>query len=100
MKSETSYSFLKDKEEDKDIEIDYDALINLAAKDFSVDIVEDDEKNEVSFYCKTCKKFVEVQRIPSLSKKRKKVQFSCNECHKKTVFYGTKRGINAHFHLT
>lgn len=95
--SQSNYSFLKDKEEDKEIEIDYNSLINLSEKDFSVDLVE--EKDEVVFYCRTCKKFVDVARIPSRSKKQKKVQFSCNECNKKTVFYGTKRGIDAHFHL-
>jgi len=99
MKSEIQYSFLKEKEEDKEIKIDYDALINLPAKDFSVEISDEDEKNEVTFYCRNCKKFVDVKRIPSPSKKRKKVQFSCNECHKKTVFYGTRRGVNAYFHL-
>lgn len=96
--SNTNYSFLKDKEEDKHIEIDYDSLIYLGKKDFSQEL-EGEEKDEVIFYCRTCKHITDVERIPSRSKKKKKVQFMCTDCNKKNVYYGTRRGIAGYFHL-
>ena len=93
-----SYSFLKDKEEDKHIEIDYDALTDLAQKDFS-DPLEETHQDDVAFYCRTCKTITDVSRVASRSKKKQKVQFSCNLCKGGNVYYGTKRGIAKYFHL-
>lgn len=86
-----STNFLKDKEDDKNIEIEYDSLINLDKKDFSKVI--DEEKKEVAFYCKKCKKFVDV----SQKKVDKKRVLSCKLCDGNDLLYGTKEGLSSYF---
>lgn len=93
-----SYTFLREAEEDAKIEINYDALIDLQKKDFSnPEIGEEGPKDDIVFYCKDCKALVDVNRIPP--SKQKKVQFCCATCQGKSVFYGTKRGVEKFFHL-
>ena len=125
MKEKLSYSFLTDKEDDIAIEesqIDYDGLIYLDKKDFSMnaskDFVEKPENEEISFYCKACKKITDIKDIaeieadkaketlkpvnkfkPKKSKNNKKTHLVCNICSKEEIIIGTTRGINEHFHL-
>ncbi len=94
-----SYSFLRESENDAIIEINYDALIDLSKKDFSIDESTATENDHaIAFYCKDCKQLVEVMRVPSKGKKPK-VQFCCAQCHGKKVFYGTHAGIERFFHI-
>lgn len=107
---QNSGTFLQDKEEDKIIEINYDALIDLSQKDFSstehlsLDVEpseeELDEKNAIVFYCRDCKKMVEVRRMDRSKKRKKNVYFECTECEGKNVLYGTNRGVGQYFHLS
>lgn len=104
------YNFLRDAEDHVDIEshnIDYDSLVTLQEKKFIVGppiAEESTEKNKfteefdgIVFYCKDCKKIVEAERLAPT--KKQKVKFKCNECNSKNIFYGTKRGIEAYFHI-
>lgn len=107
---QSSGTFLQDKEEDKIIEIDYDALVDLSRKDFSCisevsteekEPLQDEEgKKEISFYCRDCKKMVEVKRVDRSKKRKKSVHFECMECGGKNVLYGTKKGLEQYFHLS
>ena len=103
------YNFLRDAEDHKEIEsheIDYDSLVTLQEKKFLVGEGEESEekKNKFSeefdgivFYCRDCKKLVDVEKMPPT--KRQKIKFKCQECTSKSVLYGTKRGIEAYFHI-
>ena len=109
MHEKLSYNFLTDKEEDIIIEesqIDYDGIIYLDKKDFSIyslkDFVEKSEDEEVSFYCKICKKIITEENIThekSITKKKKQNHLVCNICKKAEIIIGTTRGIQEHFHL-
>lgn len=98
-KSALSSAFLQDKEEDKVIEIDYDSLVDLSQKDFSAQENLEEDKDSILFYCRDCKKPVEVSRLNSSSKKQK-VRFRCDVCQSENVFYGTKRGLSQYFHFS
>ncbi len=120
------YNFLTDKEEDIPIEesqIDYDALINLDKKDFSLELKQDFTKKEndenIIFYCKSCKKITDILdvndsnneniekkinvdikfRRKKKQKNKKKIHLICELCNKEDIIIGTKRGISEHFHL-
>ena len=128
-----SYNFLTDKEDDIVIEesqINYDALIYLDKKDFSLqaksDFTEKDDDEDISFYCKFCKKITDIldtdeqNKIKSETeqninnevkfqkqKKKKKnkkqnnaIHLMCEVCHKEEIIIGTKRGLHEYFHLT
>jgi ribosomal protein L33 len=88
-----SSDFLKDKEDDKNIEIEYDALVNLDKKDFSKVIEED--KKEIVFYCKKCKKYIDVTKETV----DKKITLSCDACKGNDLFYGTKEGLSSYFYI-
>lgn len=104
------YNFLRDAEDHKEIEsheIDYDSLVTLQEKKFLVgepEEIEDEKKNKFSeefdgivFYCRDCKKLVDVEKMSPT--KKQKMKFKCQECTSKSVLYGTKRGIEAYFHI-
>jgi hypothetical protein len=103
------YDFLQDAEDAEiSAEIDYDALLHLEKKDFSKEKRDDfgEEKDAIIFYCRDCKSEQEVTRLGSSAEgkekgKRKKaepkIQFECNACKNKNIFYGTKRGIKEYF---
>ncbi|HIQ57459.1 TPA: hypothetical protein EYG84_02140 [Candidatus Gracilibacteria bacterium] len=119
-----NYSFLTDKEDHIDInesQIDYDGLIYLDKKDFSMsankDFVDKPENEEVSFYCKACKKITDIKDIAEIeaenvqknkqpknkfkpkNKNKNKTHLVCEICNKEEIIIGTTRGINEHFHL-
>ncbi len=99
------YDFLQDLEDSEiSAEIDYDALLSLEKKDFSKEKIQDfgEEKDAIVFYCKDCKSPQEVTRLGSSSEENKKklaskIQFECNVCHNRNIFYGTYRGIKEYF---
>jgi len=100
-----SYNFLTDKENDiiiKETNIDYDGLINLDKKDFSLsakaDFKEKENDENIAFYCKSCKKITDILDINE--EKKNKIHLLCEICNKSEIIIGTTRGINEHFHLT
>jgi len=102
-----SYNFLTDKEDDIIIEetnIDYDGLINLDKKDFSLSAKADFKPKEndenITFYCKSCKKITDILDVNETNKKQNKIHLLCEVCNKSEIIIGTTRGINEHFHLT
>lgn len=103
----TSYTFLRDSEEESsgDIAIDYASLEDLSQKDFTVDpedALYSEEKDTVAFYCRDCKSNVDVKRVTKKIKQRKKLipkmHFECQVCQGKRVLYGTVRGLSKMFH--
>ncbi len=113
-----SYNFLTDKEDDiliEETQIDYDGLINLDKKDFSLnakpDFIPKENDEDIAFYCKHCKKITDIldidevnnsTDIPDIKFKKNKNDISliCEVCNKKEIIIGTTRGLNEHFHLT
>jgi len=51
-----------------------------------LDVSEIPEFSPLAYYCKDCKKLVEVKEL-------KKMKFSCLECQKKNIAFGTKRSL-------
>lgn len=92
------YEFLQDAEDEEvTAEIDYEALVDLSAKNLSLEKPDqfDEEKDAIIFYCKDCKSEQEVSRLDDGA--QKKVKFQCNECGGKNVLYGTQRGVKEYY---
>ncbi len=100
-----NYNFLTDKEDDIVIEeklIDYDGLIHLDKKDFSLeakpDFIEKTNDEDIRFYCKTCKKITDI--LDTNSSTTNNIHLVCEVCNSANIIIGTQRGLNDHFHLT
>ncbi len=52
------------------------------------------ERWEVSFYCKNCKKLVEVDRL-----KPKAYVFICKTCEEKNIVLGTKEWLKVNYKI-
>ena len=70
----------------------YSDLINI--DDFEKRETFNQDRWEVSFYCKDCKKLVETQRPDS-----KWYTFICKTCEGKNIVIGTQEGLKSNYKL-
>lgn len=87
--NEQSYSFLRDAEEHKEVEINYEELIDLTKKNLGN---QEGEDQNIVFYCQDCHKNVEVQK-----KAGKGISFACKTCGSSKIYYGTAQGVEDFF---
>lgn len=69
----------------------YDELVNIPSfwkkkEDFKM------ERGDVKFYCRDCRKVVEVTRLDP-----NKYIYECNVCKKRNISIWTEEGINDHY---
>lgn len=58
-----------------------------------------EERWQVSFWCKDCKKIVSVEKLPPLvvDKKTKEYMYKCKICNGQNIAIGTEAGLLSHF---